>query len=131
MEYRLLRSQAIILTIYSKEYISSEFLKVANDEVYEITCSNDQRWKDWFCKSKPTGYVNIFATLLGLRVKKAKCFCLCGIFNTDKFAAFPIGNFREVKTEKKSGTLSFFANDTPRFYFNNKGSVQIKILRIK
>ncbi|MGZ3874397.1 MAG: hypothetical protein ACXVJD_15860, partial [Mucilaginibacter sp.] len=63
------------------------------------------------------------------RVKRSKCFCLCGVFNQDDSTAFPIGSNNTIVIEK-TGLISFFANDAKGFYKNNSGRIDLTITRL-
>ncbi len=120
----------ITITIQANEQYSSHKIEVEKNEVYQFVCDKHQRWKDWFICSSPEGFFNLFAWLAGLRVKGVKCFCLCGTYNDQDQKAFSIG-INKIETIKENGTLSFFANDTNGFYYNNHGSVKLQITRLK
>ena len=118
------------LTITASDEFPATKIEVSVGQVYSFTCAASQHWTDWYIKSGPNGFFNFFAWIAGLRVKGVKCFCLCGAYNDDyKNKGFPIGTGREVAINE-SGTLSFFANDAPGHYGNNKGSVIMNVTRL-
>ena len=118
----------ITILVAADQLFSAQKLHVRAGELYEITCDGQQRWKDWFIPSSPEGFWNPFAVLAGLRVKKAKCFCLCACYNDDISTAFPIGTGKEVRVEL-DGYISFFANDSHNHYKNNSGEVKVVATR--
>ena len=118
--------QPVSIIVDSKEKFSSTKFPVRQSVSYHITADGSQRWYDWFVKTSPKGYWNPLALMAGLRVKRAKCFCLCGCYDDDITTAFPIGEGCEVVADR-NGYLSFFANDTEDYYGNNKGSIVVKI----
>ena len=121
--------ESIELTVWASEENSSEQLSVKEKEIYQFSCDKGQCWKDWFIPSGPNGFLNPLAILAGLRVKSAKCFCLCGVYDKQDRTAFRIGSAHNVRVEK-DGTVSFFANDTRGYYDNNKGCVRLLIQRL-
>jgi hypothetical protein len=130
MEHRLSVGEQKTLLLCAKQVYSQETLVVNPDETYLFFCDDDQSWTDWFIKTTPKGFFNILASIQGLRLKKIKCFCLCGAYNQSDAGAFAIGMRREV-TMQEAGNLSFFANDTPGYYENNKGSINVNIERVR
>ena len=77
----------------------------------------------------PQGYNNHLANLVGQRLRRTKCFCLCGIYNKNPATAFEIGTERVI-TCTKDGISSFFANDVPGFDWNNWGKIVMNVKRI-
>ncbi len=130
MEHRLSVGEQKTLLLCAKDVYSKEKLLVSPNEVYLFSCDEDQSWADWFIKTTPKGFFNPLASIQGLRVKKVKCFCLCGAYNQSDEGAFAIGMHNEV-TMQEAGNLSFFANDTAGYYHNNKGSIKVTIERIQ
>lgn len=122
-------SEVIKVTIDSREPFSGFKLPVAAGQVIEFNCNENQRWKDAWFNSSPKGFFNPLAWMVGLRVRGVKCFCLCGCYNDDLKTAFKIGTgcYLEVK---KDGYLSFFANDTEGYYYNNYGAVELEIKKM-
>ena len=118
------------LTITASDEFPKTKIAVTTGEVYKFTCDASQRWTDWYITRGPNGFFNFFAWIAGLRVKGVKCFCLCGAYNDDYTnKGFPIGTAKTV-TITENGTLSFFANDAPGHYGNNKGSVIMSVTRL-
>jgi hypothetical protein len=117
MIYRLQPGEHQTLIIDAKDIYSPEQIAVEKDEKYEFACDETQRWKDWFINSGPNGYPNLLARLWGLRVKSAKCFCLCGAYNVQDRDAFPIGS--EIKSEKSGIKIISTANWNYSKKFNN------------
>lgn len=118
----------IPLDIKAEEPYSSQQIAVFKGETYIFSCDSRQRWTDWKIKTTPNGFFNPFAWLLGLRVKKAKCFCLCACYGNNDNTGFAIGNYRKVDIEQ-DGVLSFFANDTNGYYQNNHGAITLNVRR--
>ena len=118
------------IPLNARDIYSPDKLLINKDENYLFFCNNDQFWMDWFIKTSPNGFYNLLASIHGLRIKSAKCFCLCGAYNNSDNGAFAIGIRKEVKIIE-SGTLSFFANDSSKYYKNNKGTIELNINRIQ
>lgn len=129
MEHRLSVGEQKTLLLCAKDEYSKEKLLIAPNEIYLFFCDEDQSWTDWFIKTTPKGYFNLLASIKGLRLRKTKCFCLCGAYNQSDAGAFAIGMRNEV-IMTEAGNLSFFANDTAGYYNNNKGSIKVNIERI-
>ncbi len=129
MVYSLAIGEILNIAVDSRELYSSEQLRVTIKEEYEFQCNHMQKWKDWFIKTHANGYLNPIAALIGLRVKKTKCFRLCGCYNNNDASAFSIG-MKGKTTVIVTGSLSFFANDVRGFYWNNYGTVDLTVKRI-
>lgn len=122
--------QSALFTINAKTLYSTDILHVKKGEQYQFYCDKDQGWKDWFIPTGPNGYFNVLAWLIGLRLKSAKCFCLCGVYDQKDSTAFAIGSNNIIQMEK-TGVVSFFANDTKGFYRNNSGCIKLRITRLQ
>src|SRR4051812_10074139 len=100
----------VTLKISAIDFFSSEELAVAKSQQYVIECAPDQRWTDSWITCSAEGYFNLFAWLIGMRVRRAKCFCLCGTYNRNDKGAFVVGKSTTICVAT-DGSLSFFAND--------------------
>lgn len=107
----------------------SESVAVTPGEQYHIGYPAGQRWYDLFIPASPAGYANPLAAFFGMRVKGAKCMCLCATYNNTDTDAFAVANNATI-TAAMPGTLCFFANDVPGFEWNNLGSITVTISRI-
>ena len=118
------------LPIDPREMYSTHKVQVKKGERYLVQCDLDQRWKDWYVSTTVEGFFNPLASLLGLRVKKANCFCLCGAYNDSEEKLFRIGASRII-TVTEDGTMCFFANDnlSKVAYSNNRGGITIQVTR--
>jgi hypothetical protein len=119
----------VTLTIGAGERYSLQRIAVRQGEVYTINCHKSQRWYDLIIPASPDGYNNFIAPIFGLRVKDAKCFCLCGAWNENDQHAFTIGTEGVTAIAPAEGRLSFFANDVWGYEWNNWGSIQVKVMR--
>lgn len=124
-------AESLTLELMACEEYSSNTITVAEGQSYHICCDEKQRWRDAIFSSKPTGYFNPFALIAGMRVRKTKCFCLCGVYDKDDSTGFAIGINKTFIVPKECEQLSFFANDTKNYYKNNHGSIVINIIRLK
>ncbi len=123
---------AITLQVYAEDYYSRHSLQVNPGEAYHIEVLPNQYWTDWFHKSDASGFWNPLAQLWGMRVKKTKCFTLCGAYDKSDQNAFPIGLQRDIEiTQKQPSELFFFANDSKNYYGNNRDSITIRISRTR
>jgi hypothetical protein len=129
--HRLNVNEQVEIEVHSAQPYSFNLLEVDNGESYQFECDRQQRWNDAWVSSSAKGYFNPLAVLWGLRVKNASCFCLCGSYECDDDAknTFAIG-FGCRKDVDRKAFIAFFANDSTGFYFNNHGSVKLKITRI-
>ncbi|WP_428331622.1 DUF2235 domain-containing protein [Mucilaginibacter sp.] len=127
--HRLLPGEELVMAVPATTAYSFEGLSVLAGETYVFTCDGSQRWNDSWISTSPKGYFNPLASLFGMRVKGQACFCLCGTYECRDELAFGIGTGAQQVTSS-AGILSFFANDTQGFYFNNKGQVNLSIKRI-
>ena len=128
MTHALNIAEKAILTIQAADKYSGETLSVKKEEQYTFAVAADQKWNDWYVRASADGYFNFLASLFGQRVKGIKCFCLCGVYDQNDATAFAIGSSKTI-IAGQDGTLSFFANDSRGFYFNNKGSIQLSVTR--
>lgn len=130
MNHTIQISTSISLRVKAKERYSTEKINIVAGEEYEFRCDEEECWVDWFIPATPNRVYNPFASLVGLRVKKALCFCLCGSYNDKEECLFAIGGSKKIEMEE-SGTLSFFANDATSYYGNNRGIITVHVKRIK
>lgn len=117
--------------VLAKElYSCNPSIIVEEGQVFELTVNPEQTWKDWCIKTPPDGFFNPFLMFFKKRVKKAKCFCLCGTIDKDELNHFQIGSGVFSFTAFKGGNLYFFPNDNVGHYKNNNGSIVLTIKRI-
>lgn len=130
MKYTISPNQMIEITVYAKDFYSRHSLIINPGETYRITSKKSQYWWDWFVPSSPSGYCNPLAVRLGLRVKTAKCFSLCGAFDEDENTVFEIGKSAVAPVQQNKRSLYFFANDYRKAYWNNWGRIKIIVERV-
>ena len=104
-------------------------ISVLEGERYLIKIDSNDKWVDMVVRCNAEGFNNWFAKGDRLRVAEAICFCLCGVIDKRE-GGFKIGLTPELEVPE-SGELSFFANDHPRFYWNNFGKIKLKIIRLE
>lgn len=102
--------------------------RVSEGETWSFTAEG--RWKDWWIPCGPEGYRNFLADVLEIRPRAEEhpWFRLMGMVQESPDELFPIGRgccHRFVN----SGTLVVFANDHPKKYSNNKGSITLRASR--
>ena len=102
--------------------------------LYNITVEKDQKWYDTRkLPSSPDGVDDIPWYLERsrpfLRIPSAKWFALIGCINRNK-PYFLIGEGQTVFQAEQDGELICFANDVRGFYWNNSGSLLIKMERV-
>ena len=123
---------SITLQLFAADFYSRESIAVAPGQVYQVEVLPNQYWTDWWKKSDASGFNNPLANLWGKRVKKTKCFTLCGVYDKNESTGFAIGLQKEIVVSAPSASvLYFFANDSKNYYSNNKGSIMVKITRTK
>ena len=131
MIYNINPNESVKIAIYSKDFYSRHCIVIESNENYQIISTNKKYWWDWFIPSSASGYskyLNPFVILIGLRLKQANCFCLCGVFDKDEKTNFKIGKSKQICNDKKR-ILYFFANDHKKAYWNNWGKIEIEIKR--
>ncbi|WP_149243064.1 hypothetical protein [Dyadobacter sp. 32] len=114
--------QPVTIIVDTEEKFSSIKFPGQKSITYQLSADGNQQWCDWFIKTSPKGYWNPLASVIGLRMKNVKCFCLCGCYNDDISTAFAIGEDCQIIADQ-DGYLSFFANDSDNYYNNNRGSI--------
>lgn len=118
-------TQSWVITVNAKPYWTDSVIQVQKGERYSFEATG--KWTDWFVKTTADGYKNIFYEPF-TRNPEAPMFSLNGAVGHDK-PYFFIGT-KNVITMPASGKLSFFANDITGTYWNNKGSLQLKVTKM-
>lgn len=128
-------------------------IKVELDQEYVFsTLEETEKWEDGSLRATPeSGWLSPVANLFGWvagflkRSTKTNWYALVGAFDMsdeDTFAVF--GSTHNYELDKsfggsdssrikmtRSGELYFYANDMKGRYFNNKGMVKLRIVRVK
>ena len=121
------------IEVFAAEYYSCDYLKVDSGEVYNFIVKDKSTWIDLWKTSDAGGFPNRLLREKKKRVKDADCFTLCGTTGICDKLSFIISDSLLNYEVKQGGDLHFFANDhkNPFFYKNNKGSIKIKIYRVR
>ncbi len=124
-----------------KEWNNTQIRLVAGEE-YHLKASG--QWVDWYivCDADgwPSGLLNILFGLSGLnllleatkgfrRAPEERMFALIGSID-QQAPYFGIGVEATI-APTATGTLYCFANDVPFFYWNNWGTIQLTITRMR
>jgi hypothetical protein len=117
--------------IKAREKWNDTGIELVGGHEYHFTARG--RWTDWWIECDVDGYASpnlIFKVLEGFRRSpRSRWFALIGAINADEHTRFEIGTERTL-IAPASGTLTCFANDSARAYWNNRGSVQLSVTRI-
>ena len=113
------------INVKSADYWTDSSVTVQKGDKYRFEATG--KWTDWFITTTADGYKNFIYELFA-RNPKAPMFSLNGAVGRSK-PYFFIGT-NKVITMPASGKLSFFANDINHTYWNNKGSISLKITKV-
>jgi hypothetical protein len=130
MVHTVTYGNSVTIKLFAKDFYSRDSFEVQAGMRYLLICDGNQTWNDWFVTSSPSGYNNLLAKLFGLRLKTAKCFCLCGVFDKIEGTSFRIGSSFHIEPQATTKILSFYANDYKKAYWNNHGSIDITITSV-
>jgi hypothetical protein len=121
----------VVAVIEAREHWNTTGITLRKGEVYSVTASGE--WHDAGKVCDAGGWVSDSALIRDLehfrRVRDANWFALIGAFDKDRRTEFVIGASTQF-TADRDGELTCFANDAPFMYWNNKGSVEIRVTRI-
>lgn len=106
-------------------------LSVNEGEEYDFEVAQSEHWTDWRKKTDADGFWNPFLIFSTKRIEGVRCFTLCGTIGKNEFNHFSIGSERRNFPVPTSGDLYFFPNDSIKHYGNNKGSIVVKVTRVK
>ncbi|GAB5472417.1 MAG: hypothetical protein Mars2KO_05160 [Maribacter sp.] len=119
--------------VCAKEYYSSVALSIKAGQQYRFEVDDKDIWVDFFLSCNAKGFRNIFLRKRDRRVRKVRCFHLCGTIGMNDDHNFPIGLETEYHV-LHSGNLHFFANDKKDSWFanfNNFGCIHVNIARLE
>lgn len=121
------------IEVFAAEYYSCDYLKVDSGQVYNFIVKDKSTWIDLWTTSDARGFHNFLLREKKKRVEDADCFTLCGTTGICDKLSFIISDSLLNHEVKQGGDLHFFANDhkNPFFYKNNKGSIKIKVNRVR
>lgn len=136
----LLPGQSVEVRVYARDYWNETgvYLEAGRQYAFAVVDAR-QTWLDWTRQADANGYRgNLLQRLAGRlkRVPEANWFCLCGAVadalmpsvagDPPPITQFAIGIGR-THACRQGGYLYLFANDVPGFYFNNRGSLLVRI----
>ena len=117
--------------VCSRERWNDTGIQVSAGETYHFKATG--QWNDASIVCGPEGYESKnFILRISERLRRvpgARWFALIGVLNHDLSTAFVIGQGGK-QTFATGGLLSCFANDVSFMYWNNSGSVEVKITRL-
>ena len=127
---RVTVGQPATVEIEAKTRWNETAIQLVAGEEYEITASGT--WVDLIIPHGPDGdpspnlYMRLFEGLR--RMPHENWFALIGALDSNQDTAFKIGS-RCIYQVRQSGQLCCYANDVQGSYWNNKGSVSLKVVR--
>jgi hypothetical protein len=129
---QLTTNQTQTITVTAAEYPSGNpSITVNKGEVYSFFVEKGQRWTDfYFIGCGPKGF-SLHYRRKELHIPNINYFCLCGLVQGNSEIKFPIGESLSDYPIPESGELRFFANDHPDYYRNNRGSIEVKVTRVR
>ncbi len=127
----LKKGESAYTTVLARKPWNHSGIELQKGNQYKLEVSGDQHWKDWHVEAGPDGfekwYMKMFEPLR--RVSHANWFALIGALGRSKENCFVIG--RSISLAPiLAGELVCFANDVRGFYFNNSGSIELKVTRL-
>jgi hypothetical protein len=129
---QLTTNQTETITVTAAKYPSGDpILSVKQGEVYSFRVEKGQRWTDfYFIGCGPKGF-SLPYRRKELHIPNINYFCLCGLLQGHSEIKFPIGESLPDYLIQENGELRFFANDHPDYYSNNRGSIEVKVTRVR
>lgn len=127
---KLKLNESIPIEIIAKCKWNPTEIEISAQEEYKFEASGS--WSDLMVKTDADGYTNGYMRLFNnlKRAKQYPWFALVGVLNQSNNEYFLIGKNNKIAFEQ-SGKLYCFANDVNGFYWNNFGSISLKVTRIK
>ncbi|WP_044290745.1 hypothetical protein [Rivularia sp. PCC 7116] len=126
--------ESVSAVILAKEKWNNTGINLIANQEYHLTASASEKWVDWFILCNADGFPSSNWILKNTerlrRVPDENWFALIGAINFDSGNLFKIGTDKKLQPTQ-SGILTCFANDIPFMYWNNKGSIQLVVTRIK
>ena len=100
---------------------------------YRFEVIGHHNWKDWFKKTDADGYDPCYLKPVWWlkRSRNQPWFKLMGAVGRDAREQFAIGKLNEHFQPTREGELLCYANDAPFMYWNNCGSLTLRITRIR
>ena len=130
-----------IVTVHSPDRNGKTIWWVKKGQVLQVSADKDQIWYDWIVKTNPRGYEPFLSSLLDLlkRVPDVRFFQPIACVDDQRrlarrdFYVVPLKADRNSKpfTAPRTGRLEVFANDIDFLYWNNSGSVDVTVTRLR
>jgi hypothetical protein len=128
---RLRIGQSRIVSVDARSTWSPTGIFVAQNDRYRFEPLPPDQWYDFFHKTSSVGYPSICKIQANFeakrRVPSAPWFALCGSV-TPAGAAFIASAAQSMPRE---GLLGLFPNDVPCAYWNNWGTIGLRITRVR
>ncbi|MCE3228674.1 MAG: hypothetical protein K0S32_3225 [Bacteroidetes bacterium] len=121
------------IEVCSGQYYSRNFIKVEKGQEYSFEVVGHDEWTDLSITCGAQGFHNKLLREKKKRVRGENCFALCGTICASEPNNFAIRCGLTRYVVPLDGNLHFFANDhrTRFWYRNNRGSIKLKITRLK
>jgi hypothetical protein len=125
--------ESSVVPVDSKKYWNDSGIILERDGRYQFASDPAQQWLDWSNPANANGYKSN-SLLLKLsewfrRVPSADWFTLIGAIGMSERAAFIIGCSLKDFQPVENGRLYCFANDLSFMYWNNSGTVTVRVTR--
>lgn len=128
---RLVLNESVTFRISARTKYSLDQLQVIGGETYTFQVDpKNSCWWDMIIPSFGEGWDMFLSPRKGRRLPSKPLLYLCACMDREDSQAFGIGKYLEEWKVSKDGVLSFFANDYPTMYFNNWGTISLKITRV-
>lgn len=129
MHFQVNDSKTVIVRAAEK-WSAKPLITVEKGEKFLFTTSKGDKWYDMGIPASAKGYFNPLLKIWSKRVPDGRCFELCGTIDPTETGHFRIGAEAVEVIMPESGDLYFFANDNIHFYWNNWGSLTVKVTRL-
>ena len=129
--------QGETLPVRAHAFLNWTKILVLPGEVYRIEPVEHKRWVDWFICSGPERYHSHLTDCQRskLRNPKAPFFALMVTVDDDDAGSVAVATPQQPYLDRfeplRQGELTFFANDLEGWYWNNWGSLIVKVTRIQ
>jgi hypothetical protein len=123
--------ESITVTIHANKVWNYTNIHLIQGQRYQLSVDLNDQWIDGTVTCNADGFDKWWLKPFewSKRVSGEKWFKLIGSLNADMGERFIIGT-EKILISKSSGFLTCFANDAPTMYWNNQGSIKLKVTRI-
>jgi hypothetical protein len=122
--------QSVEAIVLANKIWNNTGIRLERQQTYHFEVATDDRWSDAAITCSADGFTSPTAFMgaweWARRARSVNWFLLMG--SIDKRTLFSIGTHL-VKTMTEGGSLFCYANDVITMYWNNRGSVRLKISR--